>query len=49
MNIEPKGILGESYAYISGRSFNNHDDKPYKGKREDLKCQHCHNIGHSIN
>ena len=24
------------------------DEKHYKGKRPDLKCRHCHNIGHSI-
>jgi len=24
------------------------EEKSYKGKRPDLKCQHCHNIGHSI-
>lgn len=23
-------------------------EKNYKGKRPDLKCQHCHNIDHSI-
>ncbi|KAB5527576.1 hypothetical protein DKX38_021423 [Salix brachista] len=22
--------------------------KPYKGKRPDLKCTHCHNLGHTI-
>jgi len=24
------------------------EGKVYKGKRPDLKCQHCHNIGHTI-
>jgi hypothetical protein len=24
------------------------EGKVYKGKRSDLKCQHCHNIGHTI-
>jgi hypothetical protein len=24
------------------------EGKVYKGKRPDLKCQHCHNIGHKM-
>jgi hypothetical protein len=24
------------------------NDRPYKGKQPNLKCHHCHNIGHSI-
>jgi hypothetical protein len=36
----------ESHAYVVNRSMNN--DRPYKGKQTDLKCHHCHNIGHSI-
>ena len=36
----------ESHAYVVNRSMN--IDRPYKGKQTDLKCHHCHNIGHSI-
>jgi len=36
----------ESHAYVVNRSMNN--DRPYKGKRIDLKCHHYDNIGHSI-
>jgi hypothetical protein len=32
-------------AYLA-RPFS--EGKTYKGKRPDLKCQHCHNIGHTI-
>lgn len=32
-------------AYLSCPSSG---EKIYKGKHPDLKCQHCHNIGHSI-
>ena len=46
MNSDSKNSLSESHAYAINRSMNN--DKPYKGKRIELKCHHCHNIGHSI-
>jgi hypothetical protein len=36
----------ESHAYVVNKSMNN--DRPYKDKRTNLKCHHCHNIGHSI-
>jgi len=38
--------LSKSRAYAVNRSMNN--DRPYKGKQPNLKCHHCHNIGHSI-
>lgn len=33
-------------AYITRSSS---EENSYKGKHPDLKCQHCHIIGHSIN
>ena len=32
-------------AYLARPFF---EGKVYKGKQPDLKCQHCHNIGHTI-
>ena len=46
MNSDSKNSLSESRAYVVNRSMNN--DRPFKGKRTELKCHHCHNIGHSI-
>ncbi|XP_038704707.1 uncharacterized protein LOC120000651 [Tripterygium wilfordii] len=37
MNVEARPNLSESRAYAS-----------YKGKRPDLKCQHCHHLGHLV-
>jgi len=46
MNSNSKLSLSESRVYAVNKSMNN--NRPYKGKQLDLKCHHCHNIGHSI-
>ena len=46
MNSDSEISLSESRAYTVNMSMNN--DRPYKGKRTELKCHHCHNISHFI-
>jgi len=46
MNIKTKITLSETCAYILNRQIKN--GKAYEGKQLNLKCQHCHNLGHSI-
>ncbi|KAI4353408.1 hypothetical protein L6164_002361 [Bauhinia variegata] len=46
MNVDHKSPLFDSRAYAT-----NHKPKKeisYKGKRPDLKCEHCHRLGHLI-
>ncbi|KAG6517659.1 hypothetical protein ZIOFF_021055 [Zingiber officinale] len=42
VNTSPSDVR----AYITRSSS---EEKSYKGKRPDLKCEHCHSPGHSIN
>lgn len=46
MNPEPRITLPETRAYAVTRQMKG--NKAYKGKRPDLKCTHCHNLGHTI-
>ena len=43
MNIEPK--ITDMCLYFKQKIKNG---KAYEGKQLNLKCQHCHNLGHSI-
>ena len=43
MSSNLKNPVAESCAYATNKY-----DKPYKGKRPELKCHHCHNVGHSV-
>jgi len=46
MNPEPRITLPETRVYAVTRQMKS--NKSYKGKRPDLKCTHCHNLGHTI-
>jgi len=46
MNPKPKITLPETRAYAITRQIRN--NKPYKGKWPDLKCNYYHNLGHTI-
>jgi len=46
MNLEFKISLLKTYAYIVNKTMKN--DRPYRGKRPDLKCYNCRNLGNSI-
>ncbi|KAB2603998.1 hypothetical protein D8674_038776 [Pyrus ussuriensis x Pyrus communis] len=46
MNVDVKPSVSEARAFVTNhKSFG---DKVYKGKRPDLKCLHCNNVGHLI-
>jgi hypothetical protein len=46
MNLEPRITLPETRVYAVTRHMKS--NKSYKGKRPDLKCTQCHNLGHTI-
>ncbi|XP_052191067.1 uncharacterized protein LOC127800483 isoform X2 [Diospyros lotus] len=46
MNVEPKSTLSDTRAYAANRLPKG--EISYKGKRPDLKCQHCHHLGHLV-
>ncbi|XP_062006532.1 uncharacterized protein LOC133723659 [Rosa rugosa] len=45
MNLDVKTNIADSRAYASNHK--QADDRVYKGKRPDLKCNHCSGIGHT--
>jgi len=46
MNLEPRITFPETRVYTVTRQMKS--NKSYKEKRPNLKCTHCHNLGHTI-
>ncbi|KAI5349736.1 hypothetical protein L3X38_002625 [Prunus dulcis] len=46
MNVDIKSSVSEARAFVTNHKSSG--DRVYKGKRPDLKCLHCNNIGHLI-
>jgi hypothetical protein len=42
----PQDMSSRNADYSQYRSLS--ENKAYKGKRHDSKCQYCHNIGHHV-
>jgi len=46
MNLKSKISLSETRAYVINKPMRK--DKPYRGKRPNLNCHQCHNLGRPI-
>ncbi|KAI5318217.1 hypothetical protein L3X38_037925 [Prunus dulcis] len=46
MNVDIKSSMSEARAFVTNHKSSG--DRVYKGKRPDLQCLHCNNIGHLI-
>ncbi|XP_038679620.1 uncharacterized protein LOC119980869 [Tripterygium wilfordii] len=46
MNCNLKTEVSEARAYMFNHKRS--EERSYKGKRPELKCNHCHNLGHTV-
>nr|TKR98727.1 hypothetical protein D5086_0000200440 [Populus alba] len=46
MNLSSKSDFSEARAFVSHQR--RYEEKGYKSRRSDLKCNHCNNLGHSV-
>ena len=46
MNLSSKLDFSEARAFVSHQR--RYEEKGYKSKRSDLKCNHCNNLGHLV-
>ena len=46
INLSSKSDFSEARAFVSHQR--RYEEKGYKSRRSDLKCNHCNNLGHSV-